>query len=151
MGTIYSIGIKEDMIGDIFVYNDNCYVFCFKKNEQYILNNITRVGRVDVSITVLSFYADEVKNIKPQFKSFDVIISSLRVDVVLSSIFALSRNEVKGKIKNGDLFVNSKEMYFVAYEVKDNISFRKCGKVKIGNILRNTKSGKVVLKIYKYC
>jgi hypothetical protein len=43
-------------------------------------------------------------------------------------------------------------MFFVAYTVKegDIISFKRCGKIKIGKILRYTKSGKIVLNNKKY-
>lgn len=77
---------------------------------------------------------------------------SLRVDVILAEVFFLSRNEAKQKIQNGDLYVNSHSIFFVAYTVKegDIISFKRCGKIKIGKILRYTKSGKIVLNNKKY-
>lgn len=152
MGTIYSVGLKEDMIGDIFVNNAVCYFFTFKSNEEYFLNNLTKVARSDISTVVLDVYSDEVKAIRQSFKSIDITVPSLRVDAVLSEVYSISRNETKTKINNGDLFVNSKEMFFVAYEVKENdiLSFRKCGKLKVGQIIRITKSGKIVLNIQKY-
>ena len=152
MGTIYSLGLKEDMIGDIFVNNDLCYFFTFKTNEEYFLNNLSKVARSDISTEVLDVYSDEVMSIKQNFKKLDVTVPSLRVDVVLSEVYNLSRSETKNKINNGDLFVNSKEMFFVAYEVKENdiVSFRKCGKLKVGIVERITKSGKIVLNIQKY-
>lgn len=152
MGTIYSLGLKEDMLGDIFVYNDFCYLFCLKQAEDYILNNLNKVAKSEVSLEKLDVYCNEVQSIKLNLKYMEVIIPSLRVDVILSEVFCLSRSEVKTKIQNGDLFINSKEMFFVAYEVKtkDIVSFRRCGKFKIGNVLRNTKNAKTVLGIEKY-
>ena len=140
------------MIGDIFVCNDSCYLFCLKQIEKYILNNLSKVAKTEVNLESLDLYSKEVKSIKLNLKHMEVIIPSLRVDVILSEVFCLSRSEVKTKIQNGDLCINAKEMFFVAYEVKhkDIISFRKCGKFKIGNVLRNTKSGKFVLTIDKY-
>ena len=152
MGAIYSLGLKEDMIGDIFVYGGNCYLFCFKQNETYILDNLTKVAKSYVDITSLNPFDDEVRKIKLNIKSIDITVPSLRIDVVLSELFNLTRNSTKAKINNSDLFVNSKEMYFAAYNVQndDIISFRKCGKFKIGNVQRITKSGKIVLNIQKY-
>lgn len=152
MGAIYSLGLKEDMIGDIFVYNDNCYFFCFKQNEQFIFNNLNKVARSYVELKLLDIYSDEVKEIKVNFKNIEVTIPSLRVDVILAEVFFLSRNEIKQKIQKGDLFINSHSMFFVAYMVKegDIISLKGCGKIKIGKILRYTKSAKIVLNIKKY-
>lgn len=152
MGAIYSLGLKEDMIGDIFVYNDSCYFFCFRQNEQFIFNNLSKVARSDIELKSLDIYSDEVKEIKVNFNNIEVTVPSLRVDVILAEVFLLSRNEVKQKIQNGDLYVNSHSMFFVAYMVKegDIISFKKCGKIKIGKILRYTKTGKIGLSIKKY-
>ena len=74
------------------------------------------------------------------------------MDVILSNVYNLSRNEVKSKIENGDLIINAKNMYFVAYTVKngDIISLKKCGKFRIGDIIKVTKSGNRVLEINKY-
>ena len=129
-----------------------CYLSCLKQAEEYILNNLSRVAKSDVRLETIDVFSKEVQSIKLNLKNMEVIIPSLRVDVILSEVFCLSRSEIKAKIQNGDLCINSKEMFFVAYEVKYNdiISFRKCGKLKIGNVLRNTKSGKIVLSIEKY-
>lgn len=152
MGAIYSLGLKEDMIGDIFVYENNCYLFCFKQNEKYISDNLTKVAKSYVNIISLNPFDDEVGKVKLNIKSIDIIVPSLRIDVVLSELFNLTRNIAKAKINEGDLFVNSKEMYFAAYNVQndDIISFRKCGKFKVGSVQKVTKSGKIVLNIQKY-
>ena len=110
MGAIYSLGLKEDMIGDIFVYENNCYLFCFKQNETYILDNLTKVAKSYVDITSLNPFDDEVRKIKLNIKSIDIIVPSLRIDVVLSELFNLTRNSTQAKINNGALFVNSIEM-----------------------------------------
>ena len=99
-------------------------------------------------------YSDRLKDVmdKTKLKDMDITVSSLRVDLILSDIFILSRNEVKQKIQNGDLYVNSKKMFFPAYTVKENdiVSFKRCGKIKIGKVLRHTKSGKIVVNVKKY-
>lgn len=40
-------------------------------------------------------------------------------------------------------------MFFPAYIVKENdiVSFKRCGKIKIGKVLRYTKSGKIVVNV----
>ena len=152
MGSIYSIGLKDDMIGDIFVYNDQAYFFTFMQNVDYILNNLTSVGKSNIKIETLDIYSDEVQNIKIKYKNITVMIPSNRIDAILSEVYLISRNKIKDKINNGDLYINSKEMFFAAYNVKegDIVSFSKCGKFKIGKILGNTKTGKIILNIEKY-
>lgn len=152
MGAIYSLGLKEDMIGDIFVYKDNCYLFSFKQNEKYILDNLVKVSKIQVNLSILNVFSDEIKKIRVNFKSIEITIPSLRIDVILSEVFGLSRSKIKDKVDKSDLYVNSKPLYFAAYNVNlgDIISLKKCGKFKIGSIVRKTKSGKIVLNIQKY-
>lgn len=152
MGTIYSLGLKEDMIGDIFIQNDCAYLVTFKKCEEFIFNNLSRVAKSDVKLVSLDINSDEVKAIKVKYKSVNIIVISNRIDVILSEVYSLSRNDTKKKINNGDLFINSKKIYFSPYEVKENdiVSFSKCGKFKVYKILGTTKSGKIVLNIKKY-
>lgn len=152
MGTIYSLGIKREMLGDIFVFNKACYFFAFKSIEKYILSNLGKIAKIEVNTSILELNSDEIRNIHIDFKSVDIIVSSLRIDTILAEVFKLSRNEVKEKINKGYLYINSKEMYFVAYSViqGDIISFKHFGKFKVGNVIRSTKSGKTVINIQKY-
>lgn len=126
--------------------------YIITQNEQFIYNNLSKVAKSDIELKSLDTYSDEVKEIKVSLKNIEVTVPSLRVDVILAEVFFLSRNEAKQKIQNGDLYVNSHSMFFVAYTVKegDIISFKRCGKIKIGKILRYTKSGKIVLNNKKY-
>lgn len=153
MGTIYSLGLNEKMIGDIFVVDGICYFFCFKNNEQFFYNNLNKISKYDVRIEKINAQDEHIANIiKVNYENIQIITPSLRVDSILSKIFKLSRSETNLKIKNGNLFINSKEMYFCAYEVKEDdiVSFRKYGKIKIGKIVRSTKSGKIVLEVMRY-
>ena len=117
-----------------------------------IFSALVKVARSEIELKCIDIYSDEVMKIKVKLKDMDITVSSLRVDLILSDIFILSRNEVKQKIQNGDLYVNSKEMFFPAYIVKENdiVSFKRCGKIKIGKVLRHTKSGKIVVNVKKY-
>ncbi len=127
------------MIGDIILDNNACYVFILKEIEKYIINNLTYVGKNEVQLEKISIKSDEIKNISVKYKDVNIIVPSLRADAVISSLYNLSRNEVKNKIEAGDLVINSREMYFVSEILRPNdiVSVRKCGKFKVR---RNNKS-----------
>lgn len=152
MGTIYSIGIEQNMIGDIFANNENGYVFIFNESVKYFENNLLSVGKSSVKLEVKEVDDKEICNLKNNYKEIKISVKSLRVDLMLSEIYNLSRNETKLKIENGDLFINSKNVFFVAEEIKENdiISFKRCGKLKIDNFLGTSKSGKFNLNIKIY-
>lgn len=152
MGAIYSLGIKRDLIGDIFA-NDSCaYLFCMKSIEEYILTNLSQIGKQDAKVEILDIFSDEVKQIHLDFESIEIIVPSVRVDVILSEIYKLSRSAVKSKIERGDLYINSKNFFFISEPLKENdiVSFKKCGKFKFGSEIRKTKSGNMCVGIRKY-
>src|SRR5574344_598965 len=115
MGSIYSLVIKREMIGDIFVTNNVCYFFTFKSQEKYIFQNFTNVSNYEVTLQNIDILGQEIKKININFKNIQLTIPSLRVDVILSSIFNISREKMKSKIESGDLYISAEDMCFVAY------------------------------------
>lgn len=152
MGSIYSLGIKREMIGDIFAYKNFAYVFLMRSVLDFVLINLTKVANQEVKIEELLVSVEEVKKLELNFLSSTVIVSSLRVDAVLSEVYNLSRNEAKDKIQSGALYINSKEEYYGSNQLKigDIVSFKRYGKFKLTQMLRNTKSGNLVIEIQKY-
>lgn len=152
MGAIYSLGIKREVIGDIIVRDGVAYFFCMKSVEEYIVYNLTSVGRQEVDIKILDLYSDEVKDLSCKFIEKEYIIPSLRVDAILSEVYNLSRSETKEKIVKGDLYINDRNIFYPNTIVSDGdiISFRKCGKLRVGEEIRKTKNLNIVLRIYKY-
>ena len=152
MGTIYSLGIEQNMIGDIFANSEFGYFFLFKESVEYFENNLLSVGKSNVKLEVKDINDKEILNLKNKYREIRINVKSLRVDLILSEIYNLSRNETKVKIENGDLFINSVNTFFVAEKVKENdiISFKRCGKLRIDKILGNSKSGKFIVNVKIY-
>lgn len=152
MGCIYNLGIKREVIGDIFVINDVCYFFLMSSVKDYVLTNLTRVGNQEVTLTEIELDSDELQNIQVNIIDKEYIVPSLRVDAVCSTVFNLSRNEIKEKIVKGDMCINDKVSYYPSDVIKENdiISLRRCGKIVIKEQVRNTKSGNIVLNIGRF-
>lgn len=152
MGSIYALGVKSEMIGDIFAYNDCAYVFCMKTILDYLYTNLYKVGNQDISIKELELNDKEILSLSVNLLKKEYILPSLRIDALLSEVYRISRSETKNKILSGDLFLNDRNMFYPHLQVKENdiISFRKCGKLKIGKVIRRTKSDNVVIEIYLF-
>lgn len=153
MGAIYSLGIKNEMIGDIFAYEDMAYVFCISSITDFICDNLFKVANQEVKTEVIGLESEEVKILKINLIEKEYIVASMRVDAILSEVYSLSRSETKEKITKGDLFINDKNIFYPNTILKegDIVSFKRCGKLKIGSIVRKTKSGNLVLNVFKYC
>ena len=152
MGAIYSLGVKREFIGDIIAKNDVAYFFCMKNVEKYFLLNLNSVGKQEVKLEILDIFSDEIKKLSLNFEEKTYIIHSFRVDALLSEVYNLSRSEVKEKIQKGDLYINDKNIVYPNTIIKcgDIISFRRCGKLKVGEKIRETKSLNIVIQIFKY-
>lgn len=152
MGAIYSLGLKREMIGDIFVCDDVAYVFCINTVTDYIYDNLFKVANQEVKLEIISLEDKQIKNLKTNYVEKEYIVASMRVDAVLSVVYNLSRSEMKEKIVKGDLYINDKNIFYpnTILNYGDIISLRKCGKIKIGEQVRKTKSNNLVLNIFKY-
>lgn len=152
MGSIYNLGIKEEHIGDIFLNNKYGYVFVTDSVKEYILDNLFNVSNQEVICSEIALDSNEAKSLKIDYIEKNYIIASRRIDVMVSEVYNLGRKESKDKIVAGDLCINSKICINPAQEFKegDIISFRKCGKFKVGEEIRTTKSGNICICVYKY-
>ena len=152
MGCIYNLGIKREVIGDIFVIDDVCYFFLMSSVKDYVFNNLVRVGNQEVILTEINLDSSELQNLSVNIIDKEYIVPSLRVDAICSTVFNLSRNEIKEKIVKGEMCINDKVSYYPSdiLKINDIISLRKCGKIVIKEQLRNTKSGNIVLNIGKF-
>lgn len=152
MGSIYNLGIKEEHIGDIFLNNKYGYVFVTDSVKEYILDNLFNVSNQEVICSEVSLDSYEVKNLRVDYLEKSYIIASKRIDVIVAEVYNLGRKEAKDKIVAGDLCINARICINPAQEFKmgDIVSFRKCGKFKVGEEIRTTKSGNICIQVYKY-
>lgn len=148
MGAIYNIGIAEDMIGDIIVEENSAYIFLISKVLEYVLLNFSKVGSAKIT---LEKNDDEVKFLY-NFEEVAITVKSLRIDIILSHLYKLSRNDVDKKISKGDLVINSKLIKNKTNLIKENdiVSFSRCGKFKYIGLIKITKTGNSVISINKY-
>jgi len=150
MGTIYSLGVKEDTFGDIFKIDDTFYFFCleelkdyFKYNLNSIKNNSVVLEEVDLSIKDLY---------TPEFEEIKLIVSSLRIDNVISTLINRSRGNIEDLINNKDINLNYSTEFKMTrlLSTGDIFSVRRYGKYKFKEIVTETKKNKLVIIIQKY-
>lgn len=149
LGAIIGLGIKRECIGDIIV-SDDIYVYVIQDMTTFIINNLITVGRVNVNITLSSF--DEVKNINVEnYIETEIIVSSYRLDTIVSEITSLSREKAKQYVTLKNVKVNGNINTNPDYIVKFNdlISIHRFGRVIITEEVRKTKKDKNIIKILR--
>lgn len=150
LGALLNLGIKREVIGDIMLNEEGADIIIKENMSEYIsreLISISRYNEIDISQVDIS----ELKISKPNTKECHVVVASLRMDVIVSAGFGVSRSEsVKlidsSKVKCNGMDVTSKQ------QVKegDNISVRGYGKIKFRQIKALTKKERLQITIEKY-
>lgn len=149
LGAMMALGIKRECIGDIIV-SDEIYVFIIKEMENFIINNLFTIGKMNVDIQLSSF--KEIENIEVDNYIEDTyIVSSYRLDAIISERCSLSREKAKQFIllKNVKIngVVNTNPDYIL--KIDDLVSIHRFGRLIIKEEVNKTKKEKYVLKILR--
>lgn len=147
MGTIFSLGLKEDTFGDIVKYKNDYYIFVLPKLKEFIIYNINSIKNQIVTLEEVNI--DISNNFEQKYLKKEIIVSSLRLDNVISTLIGESRNSVLDKFKNKEVIYNYQEVTKYTYQlnVGDVFSIRKYGKYKYNGIIKNTKKGGFIIEI----
>ncbi|MCI5879698.1 MAG: YlmH/Sll1252 family protein [Bacillales bacterium] len=148
LGTLFSLGLTDDVIGDIIVMDDYFYLTTLTRLSSFIKNNLTIINGERIELL-------EETNIvlnKDRFLKMKLLVSSMRVDTIVSKITNTNRLKVNSMIKDNIILVNYNTIKSSSLILKNNdiLSIRKYGKYIIKNIIGTTKKNNLVLEIEKY-
>lgn len=149
LGTLFSLGIDPSMYGDILIINDHYYIYILDMIEKYFISNFYSIN--NSKIDLIKKDIDYLKDYRKQYESLELIVSSERVDTIISNLIHCNRLKVNDKIKNKEILVNY-DIPKSSYNLKkgDIISVRKYGKYKYVGIVKYTKKNNYVVNLYKY-
>lgn len=148
LGTIMSLGIKRELLGDLIVDDGKCYGIALDFIYEIILEKITIIKKTPVKIKKI----DKIELPKVKYQELTEVLPSLRLDAIVSSLINSSRNETSQLIESGEVFCNylvEKKASKIIKE-KSVITIRKKGKFIFEKELEKTKKGKIKILIKKY-
>ncbi|KXT82931.1 RNA-binding protein [Streptococcus oralis] len=148
LGTIINqLGIDRKLFGDILVDEKRAQIFVNRDFIPLFQDGIRKIGRLPVSLEERPF-TDRILS-KIDYREREILISSFRLDALLSSALKLSRNQASQLIEKKSVQINyhlvEKSDYQLA--VGDLISVRKFGRLKIVKDNGQTKKNKIKLSI----
>ena len=148
LGSILGLGITRDKVGDVILEDDRAIVFVDDDILEYIITNLERVAHTKITVNVMNDYIFTERVLKE--KTFTV--PSLRLDVVLSNGFNISRGKIADLIRGEKAFVNWKKETSVSrlLHSEDVITLRGFGRIKIKEILGTTKKSRILIKVIIY-
>lgn len=143
LGSLLSLGIKREKIGDIIIHENFCQVIVTFDICDFILMNLEKVARNNVKLKEIS--RKEVVYNPPNYKEINFTVCSSRIDCIISGLYNISRQESAKLISNEKVQVNYEKITSCSKEIKSEslISVRGKGRSQINNIGGLTKKGKV--------
>jgi len=149
LGALMNLGIERDVIGDIVVREHTAYLFVAERMSEMIMQELTRVKHTQVMAERLF---EPPEDVKPRFVRESLIVSSLRLDLIASKIYRLSRQVAKDLFTDGKVFLNGRLCTNPASPIKegDVLSVRGCGKFVFRSIDHETKKGNLAVSIDRY-
>ena len=149
LGSLLSLGIERDKIGDLIVDNNICYVAVCSDISDYIIMNLERIGKNPCKIKEVT---TGIEDINHQFKNEFILIQSMRLDSVVAKLTKKSRGIAQEIIEEGLVLVNYTITRNKSFEISkgDRVTIRRYGKFIIGECSGQSKSGKYKIEIKKY-
>lgn len=150
LGSVLSLGIKREMIGDIVITDGSAIMFCLDEIADYIIQNLIKIGGTGVIIT----REDNLENIniKRDFENISSTVSSMRCDSIVSSALNLARGKADELIEKGQVTLNYEIAKTLHQMIKngDVLSVRGYGKFRVQTDGKLTRKGRIHINLLKY-
>jgi len=150
LGTILSLGIERDKIGDILVCENYAYVFICSDISEFVRDTISKIGKYGAFAECVGLKSVTLPAKK--FENISCVCASLRLDAIIAGLMNKSRNEVKNLILSGKVCVNHFETQKTDFVLKegDLLSIRGFGRAEVEKIGAKTRSDRVHITFKKY-
>ena len=149
LGTLLNqLGIRREFIGDILLGDEQTFVILDRRFGELAQSTVSKISRVPVSWREHSLTHLPLRT-NQDFKSQQVLLSSLRLDKLVATAFKLSRSNALKLIESGQVKLDYKEVKQAGkvLEVGQLVSVRGFGRVRLKEFLGFSKQGKLKLDI----
>jgi RNA-binding protein YlmH len=149
LGALMHLGIDRGNLGDIRVGVKDAFLFCLEKTADFICTNLDKVRHTAVKCSIET---EEFSFLKEEPVGEEILVSSERMDGVLAKVAGLSRAEVLKLFMAGKVYLNGRlsENPGKLLQKGDAVNARGFGKFIYDGLVRETKKGKLSVKILKY-
>ena len=93
LGSFFSLQLDSKILGDFLKFQDRYYMYIDAKYKDYILENFRQVGRNSITLKEVHFH--DLENYTQAFEDITILVTSYRLDSIVSRITNYSRSKVK--------------------------------------------------------
>ena len=152
LGSVMSLGLKREVLGDIIVTDDSkcAYMPVKQSSAEYICANLERVARDKVRVRLVD--KTHLPEKKQKFSDMVLTVSSVRLDGLVSAMTNLSRDKAKKLIVSGKVAINHSECTScdAQFSAGDTITVKGEGKFYVEDFLGLTSKEKHRIVVRKY-
>lgn len=150
LGTMYSLNIDSSLFGDILLIDNRYFIYILPIVRNYFESNFLMVKNTKIELEEIDI--SYLEDYERSYDTLELIVSSLRIDTIVSNICHTSRSNISDMIKKKEIMLNYDYLKNSDYKLKDGDTFsiKRIGKFKFNGILKNTKSDHYIIEILKY-
>ena len=150
LGAMYSLNISPDLFGDILIIDNKYYIYILPIVRNYFESNLLNIKNSHIELEELDI--NFLASYERDYEALEFIVSSNRIDTVISSIMHTARSNINSLLKKKEIILNYDYLKNTDYKLKENDTFsiKRIGKYKYMGIINNTRGNHLVIKVLKY-
>lgn len=150
LGSLYSLNISSELFGDIIINQNRYFIYILPLISSYFEANFLTIKNSHITLELLDI--NYLKDYERNYEKIELIVSSTRIDTIISNICHISRSNINNMIKKKEIIINYDFLTSTSYKLKEHdvFSIKKVGKFKYNGILKSTKSNNLIIEILKY-
>ncbi len=146
LGSILSLGISRDAVGDILVADDFAQIIVKSEMADFIELNYNKAGRINLQAEILGI--DKIEIPEQKIREVSDSVPSLRLDALVSSAFSLSRGNAAAFISAGSVYVNDVLVQKADFKVSEGakIKVHRKGRAVLTEVGSISRKGRIHVK-----
>ncbi len=138
LGSLMNLGYERDEFGDIFIKENDIYVYLLEEISEEVKNNLSKIKHTNV---VVEKILPKECPLKREFEIKKINVPSFRIDAIIGETFNISRTLSEQFLDEKCVFLSGKTITSKSYLLKegDRVSIKGLGKfvfLKIGEKTR---------------
>lgn len=149
LGSLMNLGIDRSTLGDIVVGEKEGYLYCLDSIADFICENLTKIKHTNVKCEKV---ADGKDIPQEEPKEQTILVSSERLDGVISKVYQLSRSDALEHFRAKRVYVSGRlcENNSRSLRAGDVVNVRGYGKFIYDGVSYETKKGKLNVTVRVY-
>ena len=149
LGSLMALGIDRSLTGDILVRGKEAYVYVLSPILSFLCENLPAVRH---TLVICRECSANIPELEIQFQPLSANIASERLDLILSALTGLKREDAKKFLSEKKVFVNGrlKDSPGQKIEAGDEITIRGYGKYLYDGSNGQSRKGRIFINARKY-